>query len=212
MNKDDITIIICCAGMGTRLGIGYPKALIDIDGIPLIIRMLEQLKDYSDIRIVVGFQAELIIETVKKYRKDIMFVCNYDFYNTSIVDSINKALPFSRKYVVEIDGDLLIDKNDLDKFMSFPDECIGITEVNSQYPVFVKIKNDRVVDFSNSLSDKEWIGLVKLETEKMYGEGEYVFQNIKKYLPLPYINVNARDIDTADDYDKTIEWYLKNNR
>lgn len=212
MNKDDITVIICCAGMGTRLGIGYPKALIDIDGTPLIIRMLEQLKDYNDIRIVVGFQAELIIETVKKYRKDVMFVCNYDFYNTSIVDSINKALPFSRKYVVEIDGDLLIDKDDLDKFMSFPGECIGITEVNSQHPVFVKLKNDTVVDFFDYPSDKEWIGLVKLEAKKMHGKGEYVFQNIKKHLPLPCINVNARDIDTADDYEKTIEWYLKMNK
>ena len=37
------TVIICCAGMGTRLGIGTTKALIDIEGKPLIIRLLEQL-------------------------------------------------------------------------------------------------------------------------------------------------------------------------
>ncbi|MBO7514279.1 MAG: 2-C-methyl-D-erythritol 4-phosphate cytidylyltransferase, partial [Lachnospiraceae bacterium] len=32
------TIVISAAGMGTRLGIGTTKALIDIDGKPLIIR------------------------------------------------------------------------------------------------------------------------------------------------------------------------------
>jgi len=38
------TIVISCAGMGTRLGIGSTKALIDIDGKPLIISKLELLK------------------------------------------------------------------------------------------------------------------------------------------------------------------------
>ena len=54
ISMDNKTIIISCAGMGTRLGIGMTKALIDIDGKPLIIRQLEQLKDCSDVRIVVG--------------------------------------------------------------------------------------------------------------------------------------------------------------
>ena len=39
-DKKDITVIICCAGMGTRLGIGTTKALVDIAGEPLIIREL----------------------------------------------------------------------------------------------------------------------------------------------------------------------------
>lgn len=210
MNKEDITVIICCAGMGTRLGIGHPKALIDVDGKPLIIRILEQLNDYNDIRIVVGFQAELVIEIVKNYRKDIMFVFNYDFMNTSIVDSVNKALPYSRKYVVEIDGDLLMNKDDFYRFMEFPNECVGVTEVNSECPVFVKLENGKVIGFSDSVGNKEWTGLVKLESKKMYGNGEFIFENISKYLPLPYVIVDAKDIDTTDDYDKTIEWFLKN--
>lgn len=212
MNKKDITVIICCAGMGTRLGIGYPKALIDIAGKPLIIRILENLKEYDDIRIVVGFQAEKVIETVNQYRKDVMFVFNYDFQNTSIVDSINKALPYSRKYIVEIDGDLLIEKNDFRKFMEYPNECLGITEINSEYPVFAKVENNKVYDFLNSSGNKEWIGLIKVKAEKMYGNGEFVYKNISKYLPIEYCVVTARDIDTAEDYDKAMEWFLKNNK
>ena len=52
------TVIISCAGMGNRLGLGTTKALVEIDGKPLIVRHLEMLRDQSDIRIVVGYQAE----------------------------------------------------------------------------------------------------------------------------------------------------------
>ena len=62
--------------MGTRLGIGTTKALIDIEGKPLILRQLELLKDFDDIRIVVGYQMEKVIEVVNNYRKDILFVFN----------------------------------------------------------------------------------------------------------------------------------------
>ena len=67
------TIVISCAGMGTRLGIGTTKALIDIEGKPLILRQLELLKDFDDIRIVVGYQMEKvmkIISTLKSMKKN----------------------------------------------------------------------------------------------------------------------------------------------
>ena len=52
LQSDKTTVIICCAGMGTRLGIGTTKALVDICGVPLIIRQLELLKEFDDIRIL----------------------------------------------------------------------------------------------------------------------------------------------------------------
>ena len=51
---NNTSIIICCAGMGTRLGIGSTKALVDICGEPLILRQLKLLEDYDDIRIKVS--------------------------------------------------------------------------------------------------------------------------------------------------------------
>lgn len=209
MEKKDITVVICCAGIGTRLGIGYPKSLIDINGKPLIIRILEQLNDYDDIRIVVGFQAEKIIETVNNYRKDIMYVFNYDYNNTSIVESINRALKYSRKYVVQIDGDLVIDGEGFCEFMKYPKECVGITEINSKYPIFTEIEKNKIVSFSKKQGNKEWVGLVKIESKKLYDNKEFVFQILEQYLPLPYVLLDARDIDTPDDYDEAISWFKK---
>ena len=52
------TVIISCAGMGNRLGLGTTKALVEVEGKPLIMHHLEKLKDERDIRVVVGYQAE----------------------------------------------------------------------------------------------------------------------------------------------------------
>ena len=96
MSKENTTVIISCAGMGTRLGIGMPKALVNVDGKPLIIRQLEMLQDCSDVRIIVGFQADKVIETVKSFRKDVMFAFNYDYRTTGTAASFSK----DRKSVV----------------------------------------------------------------------------------------------------------------
>ena len=53
--KNNVSIVISCAGMGTRLGLGCTKALVEIEGKTLIERQLEILKDYDDIRVVVGY-------------------------------------------------------------------------------------------------------------------------------------------------------------
>ena len=68
--------------MGNRLGMGTTKALVEVDGKPLIIRHLEMLKDETDIRVVVGYQAEQVINVVKEYREDVMFVFNHNYRNT----------------------------------------------------------------------------------------------------------------------------------
>lgn len=90
IDKNDITVIICCAGMGTRLGIGTTKALVDIEGEPLIIHQLRLLDEFDDIRVVVGFDAERVINVVKQFRNRFFNACkavctdNQDIFNPSI--------------------------------------------------------------------------------------------------------------------------------
>jgi len=207
MDKQEITVVICCAGMGTRLGIGSTKALISIDEKPLIIRILELLDDYDDIRIVVGYQAERVIQVVTEYRKDIMFAFNYDFATTGIAESFRKALPCSRKYVVEIDGDLLINASDFRTFMNYSSECLGIGKVKSGSPIYVQIEGEHVIEFLTNAGNYEWTGLVKMETKKVNGDGHYIYQVIEPFLPIACVEVRAIDIDTSEDYEKALQWF-----
>ncbi len=209
MNKNDTTIVICCAGMGTRLGIGTPKTLVNICGKPLIIHLLEMLSDYDDIRIVVGFQAEKVINVVKEFRKDITFAFNYDYKTTGVAASLSKAILGARKYVVSIDGDLLINPNDFQGFLEAPYECIAGSDPTSEETIYMSTSSDatRIVEFSKNKTETEWIGLVKIETFKLHQYKDSVIEMMKEHLPLPLIRVRSREIDTPDDYEKMVNWF-----
>lgn len=147
-DKKDITVIICCAGMGTRLGIGTTKALVDIAGEPLIIRELKLLREFDDIRVVVGFDAERVISVVKQFRSDIMFVCNYEYEHNGPADSVKKALLGARKYVITLDGDTVINPDDFKRFVDFSGECIAVTENASDETIGSSVQDGKVIALS----------------------------------------------------------------
>lgn len=206
-SPDETTVVICCAGMGTRLGIGTTKALLDINGTPLIIRQLEQLKEFDDIRIVVGFQAERLIQVVKEYRRDIVFAFNYDYESTGVVDSLQKGLLASRKYVISMDGDVLTNPDDFKAFTQFRGECLAVSKITSDEPVKVHIKEGYVTLLSKDSGNMQWPGIVKIQLEKLWNDSSHVYELLNKQLPLKAFNIRSRTIDTQDDYDKAVEWF-----
>ena len=132
--KNNVSIVISCAGMGTRLGLGCTKALVEIEGKTLIERQLEILKDYDDIRIVVGYQAEKVIEVVNAIRKDILFVFNHDYRNTGTGASFWLGAQHAREYVVALDGDLLVHPEDLIRAVDYDGPCVGGTTPSTDNP------------------------------------------------------------------------------
>ena len=207
MSNDNTTIIICAAGMGTRLGIGTTKALVNVAGKSLIRHQLEQIDDYEDVRIVVGFQAERLIDSVNKYRKDILYAFNYDYQNTGPLESVNKAIIGAKEYTVVLGGDMLIHPKDLKRFLSFDGQCIGFSRMHSAEPIYIDInENGKAVTFKPGENQLEWSGLVKFKTNLFRNDSYYVHQMVEKLLPISAIETRGIDIDTSDDYDKVVEW------
>lgn len=209
MNPSNTTVVICCAGMGTRLGIGTTKALINICGMPLIIHQLEQLKDYDDIRVVVGFQAEEVIDVVKSYRKDIIFAFNYDYESTGPAASMTKGLVGAREYVIVMDGDLLVNPDDFKMFLEYSGECIPYSNVTSDEPIYLNLENNKAVSFSETSGGFEWPGLVKVKTNRLENGNNHVYDVLIPILPLDVIKLRTREIDTPDDYENAVTW-MKN--
>lgn len=207
LKSDNTTVIICCAGMGTRLGIGTTKALVDIDGMPLIIRQLELLKEFRDVRIVVGFQADRLIKIVKTYRKDVMFAFNYQYETTGVADSLRKGLLGAKENILSLDGDILINPDDFRKFVSEPGESIAITRMLSAEPVLATIEKNNVVHLSKTEGDMQWPGIVKISQNKLHGKHSHVYDILNDVLPLKFQIVRAREIDTQEDYEKAMEWF-----
>lgn len=205
MSNLDTTVIICCAGMGTRLGIGTTKALMHIDGKPLIIHQLEALKDYSDVRVVVGYQANKVIEIVNSYRKDIMFAFNNDFKTTGPATSLRKGMLNSKEYVLSIDGDILVNPEDFKKLLSVDEEYLAISKRHSEEPILVEVEGNEAIHFSQN-GKFEWPGIVKLKVDKILNNQEHTFDIIEELLPIKTLMVRSRDIDTPEDYENALEW------
>lgn len=202
MSNSDTTVVICCAGMGTRLGIGTTKALLHIGGKPLIIHQLENLDSYNDVRVVVGYQADKVIETVNAYRKDVMFCFNNEYQTTSPSISRVKGAINSKKYILSVNGDVLVNPVDFRQMLEINGEYLAVSKKHSEEPDLVTVNNGNAEYFSES-GNFEWSGIVKIKSEdliKNNGEVENIF-------PVPAFLIRTRDIDTQDDYDNAIKWF-----
>lgn len=208
--KNNVSIVISAAGMGTRLGLGCTKALVEIEGKTLIERQLEILKDYDDIRVVVGYQAEKVIEVVNSVRKDVMFVFNHDYRSTGTGASFSLGAKHAREYVVALDGDLLVHPEDLIKAIEYDGCCIGGSTPSTDNPWTMPTKVIRgvenVVGFSKEEGEYEWTGLAKVLTDSLQPGTGHVFQMIEPLLPIPMIFIRTKEIDTVDDYERALQW------
>lgn len=208
MNQNK-TVIISCAGMGTRLGMEIPKALVQINGKPMIIRMLENLDNCKDVRIVVGYKAEEVIKVVNSYRKDIIFVFNHDYMNTGTGASVSLAMKHAKEFVLMIDGDLIIKPEHMEEILSSTSEFVGVCSPSTDDPVLTKIEKNNVIEFSRKEGQYEWTGVALIKSEHLKeGEG-HVFQMLIPLLPLNYKLISVKEVDTINDF-KNAEKWVKN--
>lgn len=201
------SVIISCAGIGSRLGLATTKALIKINGKSLIRYQLEQLKNVSDIRIVVGFQAKEVIEEVMKYRQDVIFIYNHNYFETKTGTSFYLGAKDGNEYAIEMDGDLLIHPDDMQKLLKTNGEWIAYADKTSDDAVMVRTDEaGKVLSFSRKNGDYEWTGPCQIKKDKLKYSSENVFNQLEPYLPMRGIKIRACDIDTYNDYQRAIKF------
>lgn len=204
------TVVISCAGMGNRLGLGTTKALVEIDGKPLIVRHLEMLQEESDIRVVVGYQAESVIEVVRQYRKDVVFVFNHKYRETGTGASVALASQYANEYILSLDGDLLVHPDDMQKILNCDHEFVSGNEPGTDDPWMLQTYEEGgkeyVSAFSRCEGNYEWNGIAQMKSSKMKNGTGHVFQLIEPFLPVPFLEVRTHEIDTVNDYERAVEW------
>lgn len=200
------SIVISCAGIGSRLGLSTTKALIQLHGKSLIAWQLEYFKDIEDIRIVVGFQANEVIQEVLKYRNDVIFVYNHNFFETKTGASFYLGARHANTFVIEYDGDLLVHPDDIAKCIYADHEYIAYSEKSSEDAVYVKTDdNGNVLSFSRNNGDYEWSGpACVLRNSVRYTSGN-VYNMLEDRLPMRGLKIRAFDIDTYNDYQRALE-------
>jgi len=195
------SVIISCAGIGSRLGLGQTKALININGKSLIAWQLEVFKEVEDLRIVIGYQANDVVEEVLRYRDDVIFVYNHRYFETKTGASLYLGAQHANDLIIAWDGDLLVHPDDVKIILSVDYEFIGCAEKASEEAVYVNIneKGD-IISFSREDGDYEWTGPACIRRDKLNYSSGNVFNQLEPYLPMKGLKVRAYDIDTYQDY------------
>lgn len=197
------SVIISCAGIGSRLGLGLTKALVQINGKALVSWQLDLFKHVEDVRIVVGFQGSEIINEVRKHRNDVIFVYNHRYFETKTGASFYLGARHANDYVLEWDGDLLVHPDDVRNILSSDGEFICYAEKSSDEAVWVQTdEQGSVLAFSRECGDFEWTGPACISKINLVYSSQNVYNMFEPYLPMRGIKVRAYDIDTYNDYQR----------
>lgn len=151
-------IIILAAGMGTRLGADGipPKALsILLDGQSILEHQLDNISRFlklSDVRVVVGYQAEKIKERFPQ----LAYVHNHQYMSENTSQSLRKALEeVEGEDVLWLNGDVVFHHSALAKLLTqrrnsvlVNTSLVGEEEVKYQTDEF-----GRVLEISKGVSD-----------------------------------------------------------
>lgn len=203
---DEKSVVISCAGIGSRLGLGLTKALVQINGNSLISWQLKLFKDVKDVRIVIGFQGGEIIEEVRKYRDDVIFCYNHRYFETKTGASYYLGARHANHETLEWDGDLLVHPDDVKKLLATSGEFICYADKTSDDAVFVQTnENGDVLCFSREQGDYEWTGPACMNKQHLIYSTQNVFNMFESYCPMKGIKVRAYDIDTYNDYIRVSE-------
>lgn len=200
------SVVISCAGIGSRLGLGLTKALVEINGASLISWQLKLFKDVEDLRIVIGFQGNEIIEEVLKYRIDVIFCYNHRYFETKTGASYYLGARHANHETIEWDGDLLVHPDDVRMLLQTPGEFICYGDITSEDSVCVHINEQgEVLSFSREGGDYEWTGPACMDKKHLTYCSQNVYNMFEPLCPMRGIKVRAYDIDTYNDYIRVAE-------
>lgn len=161
INDEPLSIIIPAAGVGSRIKSYGPKSLLLVNNETILerqIRLLSSKYKSAEIIVVVGYEAERVVSSIKGVR----FIENENYETTNVVRSIGLALrSVLNSRVLVVYGDLVFN----DSLLHFPLDrsCIlsSATQMNEKEVGFIRNENT-VCNFSYDL-DEKWCQVVYLQ-------------------------------------------------
>ena len=206
--QDGTSAVIAAAGLGSRIGLGMPKCMIEIEGKTILTRLIETLRlQIPVIHVVIGYREEIVNEYCAIHHRDVVLVRNPDFRKTNTAYSLFRgALHLSGK-VLYLDGDLVISPGSLGKFIAAARErdiLVGVTKAKSEHAVFVLGEGfgnmSRISGFSwDRRSELEWANVFSAPNDLLRGAPGYVFERLTEYLPLDGHMLDLAEVDTSED-------------
>lgn len=181
-----LKVVILAAGVGSRLGLARPKALVDLaDGRSILQQQLQNLEawvDPDDVLIVVGYKKELVMECFPRNA----FVYNENFSGTNTSKSLLRALRRCKgSDVLWMNGDVVFEPELLQLVLATRTSAVAVAAgVVAEEEVKYRTRADGTIcEISKAVAD---------------AEGEAVGINIVCERDLGLL---VRCLDVCDDHD-----------
>lgn len=209
--------VIACAGLGSRLGMGMPKCMIEVDGKTLLSRLIEALQPLVPrIHVVVGYREELIIDYCAQHHREVVIVRNPHFRTTNTAHSIRLGSVGMNGKVLYLDGDLIINPDSLQRFVDAAAHVpllVGVTRAKSSQAVFVSTSDDQAMQpkavdaFHRSpITLWEWANVFAGSPGVLIEGTRYVYECIEPYLPATACVLDLHEVDTPEDLEQAKIW------
>ena len=201
--------VIAVAGLGSRLGHGKPKCLVEVGGRCILDWQLALLRDVPDVRLVVGYLEHEVIETAVRLRPDVTIVRNPAYRTTTTQHSYWLGGQHLTAPCVYLDGDLIFEPTSFHAFLSSAATrapLIGVTEAKTEHAVFAATTPSlergflQVQSFSRTeRSAWEWANIACLPAGLLEENGRDVFSRLALHTPLLAQAVRCCEVDTEAD-------------
>ncbi|MBB4955657.1 choline kinase [Agrobacterium vitis] len=196
--------VIAAAGLGSRLGHGKPKCLVEIEGVKIIRHLLSHLADVEDVRVIVGFEEHAVIAAIRDIRPDVLIVRNPGFRNTTTLHSYEMGARHLKGDCLFMDGDMLIEPEGFAEFLAACEPgkpLLGITKAKTQDAVFTIMDGDAVTGFlRQEQTEFEWANIAWLPVDFFADIGNTaVYEHLMRYLPIQAKEVIAYEVDREED-------------
>lgn len=191
------TAVILAAGLGSRLKDRTkekPKAFLEIDGKPLIIRSIENLLEIGFKKIIIGTgYLNEFFDNLKTTYPEIITLRNDDFAETGSMYTLYNLKSIINTDFILLEGDLLYEKASLSYLLNdpYPDIILASGRTNSNDEVYIEANNnDYLVNMSKKTAELdrisgELVGISKISydtfkvmcdyAKKRYGSGDREF-------------------------------------
>lgn len=203
--------VIAAAGLGSRLGHGLPKCMVEVEGTPILTRIIEAVSAHVDrIHVVVGYREELVADYCAIHHRDVVLVRNPDFRATTTGHSYLLGARGLGERALFLDGDILVRPEQLAGILRAGTEhetVVGITRATTDDGVTVELtgppETPSVVGFARRGGhDYEWAN-VMVGPPSAIGDGDgYVFEALATQLPLAAAYIEMAEVDTDADLDR----------
>lgn len=200
--------MIAAAGLGSRLGHGLPKCMLEVEGSTILTRLIEAITPHTDrIHVVIGYREEMVIDYVSTHHRNVVLVRNRDFRTTNTITSFALGARGLSGQLLFVDGDTVVRPSSLASFVAHGvgrAVLVGTAPALSDDGVYVTLDEgsrtrDVVAFHRDNPSAHEWGNIFLAESQVLAGHNGYVYEALEALLPLPTAELELAEVDTERD-------------